>query len=54
MNRRKKTIGRIGMLVICLTIILSMTGLTACGEDVNLYKGLDLDDYLKVADYKGV
>ena len=54
MNRRKKTIGRTGMLVICLIIILSMTGLTACGEDVNLYKGLDLDDYLKVADYKGV
>lgn len=53
-SRRKKTTHRTGMLVICLMVILSMTGLTACGEDVNLYDGLDLDEYLKVTDYKGV
>ncbi|MBQ3321856.1 MAG: trigger factor [Firmicutes bacterium] len=28
--------------------------LTACGSDVNLYEGLDLSNYLKVGEYKGV
>ena len=40
--------------IICLSIIISMLLLTACGSDVNLYEGLDLSDYLKVGEYKGV
>jgi len=40
--------------IICLSIIISMLLLTACGSDVNLYEGLDLSNYLKVGEYKGV
>lgn len=41
--------------IICLSIIISMLVLTACGSsDVNLYEGLKLSDYLKVGEYKGV
>ncbi len=42
------------MLAACIITALSMLGLTACGEDVNLYSKLDLNEYLDVADYKGV
>ena len=55
MNRStRKTAGRIGFLMVCLIMIVSMLGLTACGEDDDLYSGLNLDEYLKVGDYKGV
>ena len=40
--------------IICLFITISLLALTACGSDVNLYEGLDLSDYLKVGEYKGV
>ena len=36
-----------------LITCISMLGLTACGDD-DLYKGLNLDDYLKVGKYKGI
>ena len=51
---KKKTMRRAGILVVCLITMISMLGLTACGNDVNLYSGLNLDDYLKVGEYKGV
>ena len=48
MNRlNRKTAGRTGFLVVCLIMIVSMLGLTACGEDDNLYSGLNLDEYIK-------
>lgn len=40
--------------IICMSIIIGMLVLTACGSDVNLYEGLNLSDYLKVGEYKGV
>ena len=40
--------------IICTSIIIGMLVLTACGSDVNLYEGLNLSDYLKVGEYKGV
>ena len=45
---------RTGALAVCLITLISMLGLTACGNDVDLYSGLDLSEYLKVGDYKGV
>ena len=42
------------MLVIGMITVISMLGLTACGDNENLYSGLNLDDYLKVGEYKGV
>lgn len=49
-----KTVRRLSLLAVCLITVTSMLGLTACGNDVNLYSGLKLDDYLKVGEYKGV
>ena len=51
---KAKTIRRAGMLAVCVITLVSMLGLTACGEDEDLYAGLDLSEYLKVGEYKGV
>ena len=50
----RKTARRAGMLAVCVITMVSMLGLTACGEDEDLYSGLDLNEYLKVGEYKGV
>ena len=50
----KKTPRRTGVLAVCLITIVSMLSLTACGEDVNPYSDLNLDDYIKVSEYKGI
>jgi len=39
---------------VCLIMIIGMLGLTGCGEDVDPYSGLNLEDYIKPAEYKGV
>ena len=55
MTRTKKNITRrAGLLAVCLITTMSMMGLTACGADVNPYSKLDLNEYLKVGEYKGV
>jgi len=46
---KKKTIW-----CICLITIIGMLSLTACGEDVDPYSELNLDDYIKAGEYKGV
>ena len=53
-SSRRRTAKRAGLLAVCVITMVSMLGLTACGEDVNLYSDLDLNDYLEVGEYKGV
>ena len=48
---KKRTI--LGISLALITII-GMLGLTACGDDVDLYSGLNLEDYIKPAEYKGI
>lgn len=42
------------MLAIGAITAICMMGLTACGDDDDLYSGLDLNEYLKVGEYKGI
>ena len=51
---KKAALRRAGVLAIGIITAISMLGLTACGSDVNLYSGLDLDEYIKVGEYKGI
>ena len=44
---------RAALLALCCITMVSMLGLTACGEK-DLYDGLDPADYIKVGEYKGV
>lgn len=48
---KKKLFTTIGLV---LAAAMALTGLTGCGEDPNPYSELNLDDYLKVGEYKGV
>ena len=48
---KKKLFTTIGLV---LAAAMALTGLTGCGEDTNPYSDLNLDDYLKVGEYKGV
>lgn len=48
---KKKLFTTIGFV---LAAAMALTGLTGCGEDPNPYSELNLDDYLKVGEYKGV
>ena len=48
---KKKILTITGVL---LAAAMALTGLTGCGEDPNPYSELNLDDYLKVGEYKGV
>lgn len=48
---KKRTILGIGLVLIT---IIGMLGLTACGDDVDPYSDLNLEDYIKPAEYKGV
>ncbi|MDO4869822.1 MAG: trigger factor [Bacillota bacterium] len=45
---------KLGILVICLITIAGMMSLTSCGDTEEPYSGYDLDEYIKVADYKGL
>lgn len=47
----KKTIS---ILALCFITMVSMLGLTGCGDSDNVYDGLDLDQYVKVGQYKGL
>ena len=44
---------RAALLALCCITMVSLLGLTACGEK-DLYDGLDPADYIKVGEYKGV
>ena len=48
---KKRTILGIGL---ALVTIISMLGLTACGEYKDMYSDLNLEDYIKPAEYKGI
>lgn len=45
---------RISILALALITIVSLMGLTGCGEGDNPYSGMNLKDYIKVGQYKGI
>lgn len=45
---------RISILALAIITIVSLAGLTGCGEGDNPYKGMDLSEYVKVGQYKGI
>lgn len=48
---KKKLLTILGIMTVTAFALICLTG---CGEDPNPYSDLNLDDYLKVGDYKGV
>jgi trigger factor len=51
---KNRTIRRAGLLAVCVITAVSMLGLTACGEELDPYSDLNLNDFIKVPEYKGV
>ena len=39
---------------VCLITVIGMLAMTACGDDPNIYSDLNLEDYIKPAEYKGI
>lgn len=45
---------RLGVLLLAIITVVSMTAFTGCGSKDNPYSGMNLNDYIKVGQYKGI
>lgn len=45
---------KISILTLALIMIVNMTGLSGCGDSDDPYSGMDLNEYIKVGQYKGI